>query len=95
MWTIPHIRGLSSVKFDGCYAQASWVLTGEIHLYNAAAAAYNGIVPQNMFSLTGGGWGAWEIAGRISAIGLDDQLATANGVAGAADDIYGGHELVC
>ncbi|THD62120.1 MAG: hypothetical protein E7813_20660 [Bradyrhizobium sp.] len=56
--------------------------------YNSAAAAYNGVVPANPFSLTGGGWGAWEIAGRISMIDLNDQLATANGVAGGRQLVY-------
>jgi phosphate-selective porin OprO and OprP len=82
------IPGLPSVKFDGGYAQASYVLTGETRSYNSASAAYNGIKPANPFSLLGGGWGAWEIAGRISTIDLNDQLATANGVAGGRQTIY-------
>ena len=53
-----------------------------------STAAYKGIIPANPFSLTGGGWGAWEIAGRISTIDLNDQLATANGVAGGRQTIY-------
>ncbi|HWF48496.1 MAG TPA: porin [Bryobacteraceae bacterium] len=90
-----NLPGLSSVKFNGGYAQASWVLTGEVHSYNSAAAASNGIVPLNPFTLTGGGWGAWEIAARVSTIDLNDELATANGVArGTPDGIYGGLELV-
>src|SRR5712672_4061677 len=83
-----NLPGLSSVKFNGGYAQGSWVLTGESHTYNSALAAYNGIVPLNPFSLTGGGWGAWEIAGRISTIDLNDQLATANGVVGGRQTVY-------
>ena len=83
-----NLPGLSSVKFNGGYAQVSWVLTGESHTYNSALAAYNGIVPLNPFSLTGGGWGAWEIAGRISTIDLNDQLAAANGVAGGRQTVY-------
>ena len=83
-----NLPGLSSVKFDGGYAQASWVLTGEAHTYNPAAAAYNGIAPSNPFSLQGGGWGAWEIAGRVSTINLNDQLAIANGVAGGRQTVY-------
>ena len=82
------LPGLTSLKFDGGYAQASFVLTGETHTYNSANAAYNGIVPANPFSLMGGGWGAWEIAGRVSVIDLNDQLATANGVAGGQQTIY-------
>jgi phosphate-selective porin OprO/OprP len=82
------LPGLTSVKFDGGYAQASYVLTGETRIYNSASAAYNGIQPANPFSLSGGGWGAWEIAGRISTIDLNDQLATANGVAGGRQTIF-------
>jgi phosphate-selective porin OprO and OprP len=82
------VPGLTSLNFDGGYAQASYVLTGETHTYNSAVAAYNGIVPANPFSLMSGGWGAWEIAGRISMINLNDQLATANGVAGGKQTIY-------
>ncbi|MDB5502910.1 MAG: hypothetical protein JWR89_2812 [Tardiphaga sp.] len=80
--------GASNVKFDGGYAQASWVLTGETRKYNAANAAYGGIAPANPFSLDHGGWGAWEIAGRVSRIDLNDQLATANGVAGGVQTVY-------
>jgi phosphate-selective porin OprO/OprP len=82
------LPGLTSLKFDGGYAQASWVLTGETHTYNSAAAAYNGIVPIDPFLLSSGGWGAWEIAGRVSMIDLNDQLAMANGVAGGKQIIY-------
>jgi len=82
------LPGLPSLKFDGGYLQASWVLTGETHNYNSATGAYNGIVPANPVSLSSGGWGGWEIAGRISMIDLNDQLATANGVAGGRQTIY-------
>jgi phosphate-selective porin OprO/OprP len=79
---------LTSVKFDGGYAQASYVLTGERHKYVAESASYGGIVPANPFSPSTGGWGAWEIAGRVSTMNLNDQLATANGVAGGRQTIY-------
>jgi phosphate-selective porin OprO and OprP len=79
---------LPSVNFQGGYAEASYVLTGEAHRYNPGAAAYGGIVPVNPFSLTGGGWGAWEIAGRFSTIDLNDRLAAANGVAGGRQTVY-------
>ncbi len=83
-----NLAGLPSLKFQGGYAQASLVLTGETHRYIPASAAYGGIIPANPFSLWGGGWGAWEIAGRISTINLNDQLGTANGVAGGQQTIY-------
>jgi phosphate-selective porin OprO/OprP len=82
------LPGLSSVKFQGGYAQAGYVLTGETHRYNPGSASYGGIVPANPFSLNGGGWGAWEVAGRVSTIDLNDQLATANGVAGGRQTVY-------
>ena len=79
---------LPGVKFQGGYAEAAYVLTGETRLYNSASASYGGVVPANPFSLSGGGWGAWEIAGRFSTIDLNDQLAAANGVAGGRQTIY-------
>lgn len=80
--------GLPSESFEGGYAQASYTLTGETHTYNPATAAYNGITPAHPFSLQGGGWGAWEIAGRYSTINLNNDLATANGVAGGRQDVF-------
>ncbi|MGV7212162.1 OprO/OprP family phosphate-selective porin [Bradyrhizobium sp. UFLA05-112] len=77
-----------SLKFDGGYAQVGYVLTGETRAYNPATASYGGIKPANPFSLTGGGWGAWEIAARVSTMNLNDQLATAAGIAGGRQTIY-------
>lgn len=80
--------GVPSDKFDGGYIQASYTLTGETHTYNKSTGAYNGIVPANPASLSGGGWGAWEIAGRYSELNLNDQLGTVNGVAGGKQEVY-------
>ncbi|MGY3076872.1 phosphate-selective porin OprO/OprP [Bradyrhizobium sp. LM6.10] len=80
--------GFPSVKFRGGYAQAGYVLTGESRTYNAANATYNGVKPAHPFSLEGGGWGAWEIAGRFSTIDLNDQLATPTGIAGGRQTVY-------
>jgi phosphate-selective porin OprO/OprP len=79
---------LPSVQFDGGYAEVAYALTGETRKYNPSAAAYGGIVPANPLSFTENGWGAWEIAGRVSTMNLNDQLATANGVAGGRQTIY-------
>jgi phosphate-selective porin OprO and OprP len=79
---------LPTLKFQGGYAEASLALTGETHPYLPATAAYGGIIPANPFSLWGGGWGAWEIAGRVSTINLNNQLGTTNGVAGGQQTIY-------
>ena len=80
--------GAPSLKFDGGYAQVGYVLTGETRAYNPATASYGGIKPANPFSLAGGGWGAWEIAGRVSTMNLNDQLATAAGIAGGRQTVY-------
>lgn len=80
--------GLPNLKFDGGYVQAGYVLTGESRTYNSATGAYNGIVPNNPFSLAGGGLGAWEIAGRVSVMDLNDQLGSINGTAGGKQTIY-------
>ena len=79
---------LSSVKFQGGYAQAAVALTGETRKYNPASASYLGLVPNHPFSLDGSGWGAWEIGGRVSMIDLNDQLGLANGVAGGRQLVY-------
>src|SRR6266404_4398887 len=79
---------LPSLRFQGGYAEAAYVLTGETRPYKSASASYGGIAPANPFSLTGGGWGAWEIAGRYSTIDLNDRLATASGIAGGRQTIY-------
>jgi phosphate-selective porin OprO/OprP len=80
--------GAPSARFQGGYAQASYVLTGETRTYNTANAAYNGIKPANPFSLQSGGWGAWEIAGRVSTMDLNDQLFTSSGIAGGRQTVY-------
>ena len=80
--------GLPSVNFQGGYAQAGYVLTGESRKYNPSTASYGGVVPTNPFSWNEGGWGAWEIAGRVSTMDLNDQLGAATGVAGGRQTIY-------
>jgi len=79
---------LPGLRFQGGYAEAAYVLTGETRPYNPGSASYGGIAPVNPFSLTGGGWGAWEIAARYSTIDLNDRLGTAIGVAGGRQTIY-------
>jgi phosphate-selective porin OprO/OprP len=79
---------LPSLKFQGGYAEAAYVLTGETRPYNPASASYGPIRPANPFSLSGGGWGAWEIAGRYSTIDLNDRVGAATGIAGGRQTVY-------
>jgi len=80
--------GAPSLNFQGGYAQAGYVLTGETHVYNPASASYFGVKPAHPFSLDGGGWGAWEIAARASTIDLNNQLGTTTGIAGGRQTVY-------
>ena len=82
------IVGAPSLKFQGGYAEAAYVLTGESRKYNPGNAAYAGVKPDHPFSIDGGGWGAWEIAGRYSTVDLNDQIAAATGIAGGRQTVY-------
>jgi len=58
--------------FSGWYGQASYILTGETRPYSPATASFGNPKPRIPFSLKGGGWGAWELAGRFSDTNLND-----------------------
>jgi phosphate-selective porin OprO/OprP len=77
-----------TLHFNGGYIEAGWTLTGETRTYNAAAGAYNGIVPAHPWSWKTSDWGAWEIAGRYSVIDLNDRLGFPDGAAGGKQTIY-------
>jgi phosphate-selective porin OprO/OprP len=82
--------GLPSLNFEGGYVEASWTLTGESRKYIQSSGAYSRIFPDHPFSITSGGWGAWEIAGRYSTIDLNDRLGFSNGVAGGQQTVLAG-----
>jgi len=67
------LAGAPTFDFDGWYAQATWVLTGESKGWNTANAAFTPPKPRIPFSLAGDGWGAWEIAARYSDVNLNDR----------------------
>lgn len=77
-------------KFDGFYAEASWVITGQPKVYNPGAKNNEmgswGPPKVNVpFSPAGGSWGVWELAVRFSQVNLnwrDDVLA---GIAGGQE----------
>ncbi len=68
---------LPSYSFNGWYGEATWVLTGESRVYNASTASFSNPKPRIPFSLSGGGWGAWEIAARYSDLDLNDHAGIA------------------
>jgi phosphate-selective porin OprO/OprP len=48
------------------FATVSWLLTGE-------KASFGGVTPRNPFNPSSGGWGAWEVVGRVSAFEADSK----------------------
>jgi phosphate-selective porin OprO/OprP len=84
---------LSNPSFDGWYAQASWVLTGEAKPYRPERGAYSSPAPSDEFSFDKPGWGAWELAGRYSVLDLDFN-AGAPGTVAAPNAIRGGEQKI-
>ena len=85
--------GLSNPDFDGWYLQGTWVLTGERRGYSAANGAFTSPKPSIPFSLSGGGWGAWELAARYSDLDLNYNEGHA-GAAMPADGVRGGEQKI-
>lgn len=84
---------LPDPSFDGWYAQASWVLTGEAKPYRSERGAYGLPTPAQPFSLDHPGLGAWELAARYSVLDLDYRAGAA-GTATPADGIRGGRQKI-
>ncbi len=58
---------------NGAYSQVGWFLTGEHRPYDRKAGAIDRVMPFHSVSKSGGGWGAWEIAGRWSYLDVTDK----------------------
>ncbi|HZC17463.1 MAG TPA: porin [Caulobacteraceae bacterium] len=86
-------RGLANADFDGAYGQVSWTLTGESHNYNPQAGAYYRIVPTHPFNPSQGGWGAWEVAARVSYVNLDSNFLPGESLATTPGAVDGGKQL--
>ncbi|MEJ0040857.1 MAG: porin [Rhizomicrobium sp.] len=71
--------GAPTLDFDGWYAQATWIITGESRPYNVANGSFSNPKPRIPFSVDGWGPGAWELAARYSDLDLNDHA----GVLGA------------
>jgi len=85
--------GSSAYGFDGWYAQASWILTGESRPYSAATGSFGNPKPRIPFSFNGGGWGAWELAARYSDLNLNDKEG-AIGVSLPTGGVRGGDQSI-
>jgi len=60
----------SNLELDGWYADAAWTITGESRKYKQGR--FYKVEPAKKFSLSNGGWGAWELATRYSTVDLND-----------------------
>jgi phosphate-selective porin OprO/OprP len=73
LWNIPFdLAARGELNFFGGYVQAAHILTGERREYDARRGVFGPVVPKRPVSLHGGGWGAWEIAARVSHLDLND-----------------------
>ncbi|HZB92969.1 MAG TPA: porin, partial [Stellaceae bacterium] len=61
------------LDFDGLYAETSYTLTGESRKYIPTTGAYSAIVPAHPLSFANGGWGAFEVAARVSYMDLNSK----------------------
>jgi phosphate-selective porin OprO/OprP len=80
-------------NFNGWYAQASWMITGESKPYRADRGAYASPAPAEKFSFSKGTWGAWELAGRYSVLDLNDNAGVA-GLATPTGGVRGGEQKI-
>jgi phosphate-selective porin OprO and OprP len=80
--------------FSGWYVQGAWTLTGERRRWNSAAGGFQGIRPANPFSLSGGKWGAWEVAARYSVLDLNSEAGAPGSAAVAGTTVRGGEQTV-
>jgi phosphate-selective porin OprO/OprP len=76
----------SDPNFYGFYTEASYFVTGDHRQYRPQFGYFDRIIPIHNFSLTGPGWGAWQVAARFSRLSLDSK--TIHG--GDLDDITAG-----
>lgn len=61
-------------EFSGYYAQVSYFLTGEHRPYEKTSGCFGRVTPKRNFGREG--WGAWEIAFRVSGVDLTDGAYT-------------------
>lgn len=85
-------QGLAPASFQGGYLQGSWTLTGEQRKYNPESGAYGRITPANPMSLKNGGWGAFELAARVSYMNLNSNFTS--GVVNSTSAVDGGKATV-
>ena len=82
-----------NLGFNGGYAQASWILTGETRKYDPSAGAFTRPNPAQPFSLKDGHWGAFEVAARYSATDLNSN--SSRGISqNVSGGVFGGYQQI-
>jgi phosphate-selective porin OprO/OprP len=79
-WVNTDAGDVDDPTFTGWYASGSWFITGESRAYSQSSAKFSRVKPNNNFSFSEPGWGAFELAARFSTVDLTDS------------DIEGGQE---
>ncbi|MEM8986167.1 MAG: porin [Pseudomonadota bacterium] len=73
-WTTADVsRDVSpDATFDSYYAQASWMMTGEMRTFNPKRHMFKRVSPARPFDPKNGDWGAVEVAVRYDSLNLND-----------------------
>ena len=93
-----HAPGRSSINFDGFYAYVTWYLTGEsrAEAYQSYPEDFNTPATFRQMKILNpvgaGGWGAWELAARVSEINLNDGSFLFPQPLGTRPNIQGGRQ---
>lgn len=80
----------TDLNFHGGYIAAAYALTGESRVYEGKNGVFTRFKPARNFDPRSGGWGAFEIAGRVSYIDLNssENALASGGVRGGAETNY-------
>ena len=70
MCALTELESGDSATFAGGYVEALFVLTGEVHEYDREFGSIERLKPH--CPINEGGIGAWELAGRLSTLDLND-----------------------
>jgi phosphate-selective porin OprO and OprP len=70
-WTDVDRKTTDDLRFDGWYSQIAYTLTGEPRPYRTDRGIFDGVRPNRNFGADG--WGAFEIAFRLSGIDLTNE----------------------
>ena len=65
-------RGADDAGFWGAYSYVSYFLTGEHLPWSRESGTLGRVTVREPFAPAAGGWGAWQVAGRLSYLDLND-----------------------